>query len=257
MYIESAQNQRIKNLIKLQQKSRERKNQGIFLVEGIQENDLALKAQFEAVEFYVCEDIFDGSIDLNQFKVFKLSPALFEKLAYRKTTGGILGVYKTKENSLDTIQLKDGALVVVLESIEKPGNLGAVLRTCDAAGVDLLIVCDPLVDFHNPNVIRSSVGTVFTNQIAVANQEEVVDWLKLNQVKIYSTYLRDDTKSLYAIDFREKIALILGTENSGLSDFWLEVSDDLIKIPMHGKVDSLNISNAAAICIYEAVRQKS
>lgn len=257
MYIESAQNQRIKNLIKLQQKSRERKNQGVFLVEGFQENDLALKAGFEAVEFYICDEIFDGSIDLNNYKVFKLSPALFEKLAYRKTTGGILGMYKVKENSLNDIQLKDRALVVVLESIEKPGNLGAVLRTCDAAGVDLLIVCDPLVDFYNPNVIRSSVGTVFTNQIAVANQEEVVDWLKLNQVKIYSTYLRDDTKNLYAIDFREKIALILGTENSGLSDFWLEVSDDLIKIPMHGKVDSLNISNAAAICIYEAVRQKS
>src|SRR5690625_2709407 len=257
MYIESAQNQRIKNLIKLQQKSRERKNQGIVLVEGIQENDLALKAQFEAVEFYVCDDIFVGSIELNHFKVFKLSPALFEKLAYRKTTGGILGVYKTKENSLDTIQLKDGALVVVLESIEKPGNLGAVLRTCDAAGVDILIVWAPLVDFYNANVIRSSVGTVFTNQIAAADTQIVADWLKTNEVNLYSTYSREDTTSSYAMDCRKYSAIVLGTENSGLSDFWLEVSDELIKIPMHGKVDSLNISNAAAICIYEAVRQKS
>src|SRR5690625_5546438 len=184
------------------------------LVEGIQENDLALKAQFEAVEFYVCDDIFDGSIELNHFKVFKLSPALFEKLAYRKTTGGILGVYKTKENSLDTIQLKDGALVVVLESIEKPGNLGAVLRTCDAAGVDLLIVCDPLVDFYNPNVIRSSVGTVFTNQIAAADKQKVADWIKTNEVEIYSTYLREDKKRLYFIDFDTNKAIVLGTENS-------------------------------------------
>lgn len=256
MYIESTQNPRIKNLIKLQQKSRERKKQGIFLVEGIQENELALQSGFKAVEFYVCEEIFNRAFELSQHKVFKLSSALFEKLAYRKSTGGILGVYESKENSLESIQLPKQALVVVLESVEKPGNLGAVLRTCDAANVDLLIVCDPLVDFYNPNVIRSSVGTVFSNRLAAADKEEVANWLKENQVQIISTYLRDDTKSLYEIDFRNNSAIILGTEATGLSEFWLKASDALIKIPMLGKVDSLNISNAAAICIYEAVRQK-
>ncbi|HUH35007.1 MAG TPA: RNA methyltransferase [Moheibacter sp.] len=257
MVIESTQNPRIKHLIKLQEKARERKKQALFLVEGIQENELALSAGFQAVEFYVCSSIFKGRLDLSQFSQFELSPALFEKLAYRKTTGGIIGVYQTKNLSLEAIQLPADPLIVVLEAVEKPGNLGAVLRTCDGAGVDLLVICDPLVDFYNPNVIRSSVGTVFTNQWIAVENERLLPWLKEKNIQIISTYLSETTQSLYAMDFKKASAIVLGTEATGLSAFWKDHADALVKIPMHGKVDSLNVSNAAAICIYEAVRQKS
>lgn len=257
MLIESSQNPRIKKLQKLQEKSRERKKTGLFTVEGIQENRLALQAGYKAVEFFVCDSIYDGILPLPADKIVSISTALYEKLTYRKTTGGVIGVYEMKLNRLEEISLGENPLVVVLESVEKPGNLGAVLRTCDGAGVDLLIVCDPLADFFNPNVIRSSVGTLFTNIIAAASKEEVADWLKSYKFRVFSTYLREDTLDLYAADLKGRTALILGTEHEGLTDFWATHSDVLIKIPMLGKVDSLNVSAAAAICIYEAVRQRN
>lgn len=257
MQIESLQNPKIKNLVKLQEKSRERKKQGLFVVEGIQENQLALNSGFELEEVFICPIIFSNSIEFSNAKMYEVSKILFEKIAYRETTGGIIGVYRQKQTDLDKIQIAENALIVVLESVEKPGNLGAVLRTCDGAGVDLLIVCDPKVDFYNPNVIRSSVGTVFTNQISSATKEEVLAWLQKNNIQILSTFLSEKTKSLYEVDFRKSSAIVLGTEAFGLTDFWKENSDFLIKIPMKGKVDSLNVSNAAAICIYEAFRQKN
>ena len=256
MLIESLQNPRIKNLLKLQEKSRERKNQGLFIVEGTQENELAVKGGYEAVEIYICEDIYNKSIDFGQAKVFTITKQVFEKLAYRKSTGGIIGVYKTKSSTLTDLQLPENALVVVLEAVEKPGNLGAVLRTGDGAKVDAVIVCDETVDFFNPNVIRSSVGTLFTNQIASASKEAVLDFLKSKNIQVVSTFLRDETKNLYEANFTKSSAIILGTEATGLSDFWADHSDLLIKIPMLGFVDSLNVSNAAAICVYEAVRQR-
>ncbi|MFA7686959.1 MAG: RNA methyltransferase [Moheibacter sp.] len=257
MQIESPQNPKIKNLLKLREKSRERKKQGLFVVEGIQENELALAAAFEPVEFFICVPIFDGSLNLSEFQKVTVSPNVYEKIAYRGTTAGLIGVYKSKTNNLEEIRLSKNALVVVLESVEKPGNLGAILRSCDGAGADAIIVCDPLTDFYNSNVIRSSVGTVFTNQLGSDSFENVVHWLKKNKLKIVSTYLNESTQNLYEIDFHPKTALIFGTEHSGLTNEWLEHSDQTIKIPMNGKVDSLNVSNAVAICIYEAVRQKN
>lgn len=257
MQIESLQNPKIKNLLKLQEKSRERKKQGLFVVEGIQEVELALKSGFEVNEFFICESIFQNQISISKSQTKFVAEALFEKIAYRGTTGGIVGIFKIKKNDLSEIKLSDNALIVVLESVEKPGNLGAILRTCDGAGVDALLICDPLLDFYNPNVIRSSVGTIFTNQFAAEKKENIINWLKLNKIQIISTYLRDDTKSLYDVDFKGKSAIVLGTENSGLTEDWLENSDFLVKIPMNGMVDSLNVSNAAAICIYEAIRQKN
>ncbi|MGV0832850.1 TrmH family RNA methyltransferase [Empedobacter brevis] len=256
MLIESLQNPRIKNLLKLQEKSRERKSQNLFIVEGTQENELALKGGYEAVEVYICEDIYIKSIDFDQAKIFTITKQVFEKLAYRKSTGGIVGVYKTKSSSLTDLQLPEKPLIVILEAVEKPGNLGAVLRTGDGAKVDAVIVCDETVDFFNPNVIRSSVGTLFTNQIASANKEAVLAFLQSNHIQVVSTFLREETKSLYETDFNQSSAIVLGTEATGLSDFWADYSDSLIKIPMLGFVDSLNVSNAAAICVYEAVRQR-
>ncbi|SMC31847.1 TrmH family RNA methyltransferase [Moheibacter sediminis] len=257
MQIESLQNPKIKNLLKLQEKSRERKKHGLFVVEGLQEVGLAFESGFELNEIFICESIFQNQISLPKIHTNFVSEALFEKIVYRGTTGGIVGVFKMKKNELSEIKLSDNALVVVLESIEKPGNLGAILRTCDGAGVEALLVCDPLVDFYNPNVIRSSVGTIFTNQFNSDSKENIINWLRSNKIQIISTYLRDDTKTLYEIDFKGKSAIVLGTENSGLTKEWLEHSDFLVKIPMNGMVDSLNVSNAAAICIYEALRQKN
>ena len=256
MQIESLQNPKIKNLLKLQEKSRERKTQGLFIVEGKQENELAVKGGYEAVEIYVCEDIYESTIDFGRAKMFEITRIVFEKLAYRKSTGGIIGVYKTKSSNLSTLKLPENPLVIVLEAVEKPGNLGAVLRTGDGAKVDAVIVCDETVDFFNPNVIRSSVGTLFTNKIASASKEEVLNFLKENKVQVISTFLRDETISLYDADFTSGSAIILGTEATGLSDFWADNSAALIKIPMLGFVDSLNVSNAAAICVYKAVRQR-
>ena len=257
MQIESLQNPRIKNLLKLQEKSRERKNQGLFLIEGTQENELAIKGGYEAVEVFICEDIYEVDIRFGNAKRFEITRAIFEKIAYRKSTGGVIGVYKTRSSNLNDLDLPENPLVVVLEAVEKPGNLGAVLRTGDGAKVDAVIVCDETVDFFNPNVIRSSVGTLFTNQIASASKEEVLAYLKERNVQIVSTFLRDETISLYEANFTNGSAIILGTEATGLSDFWADNSDALIKIPMLGFVDSLNVSNAAAICVYEAVRQRN
>lgn len=256
MQIESAQNPKIKNLLKLQEKSRERKKQGLFVVEGVQENLLAQESGFTVREFFICNAIFEHSFKFDA-PVNLVTTSLFEKIAYRSTTGGIIGIYQTPKKDLEDLKLSEKPLIVVLESVEKPGNLGAILRSCDGAGVDALIVCDSLVDFFNPNVIRSSVGTVFTNQIFSDTKENVINWLKINEIQIISTYLRDDTIDLYEVDFTEKSAIVLGTENSGLTEDWLEASARLIKIPMKGKVDSLNVSNAAAICIYEALRQRN
>lgn len=256
MFIESTQNPRIKNLLKLQEKSRERKKQNAFVVEGVQEVRLALDGGFKPKEIYICDAIYDGNLQLGISPIL-ISKDIFEKIAYRKSTGGIIGIFEQKSLDLNQVKLSKNPLIVILESVEKPGNLGAVLRTCDGAKVDLLVICDPLVDFYNPNVIRSSVGTLFTNQFISDSKENVAKWLKDHQIQIAATFLREDTKNLYEVDLTQGSAIVLGTENSGLTEFWAEQADFTVKIPMNGKVDSLNVSNAAAICIYEALRQKN
>jgi TrmH family RNA methyltransferase len=256
MLIESLQNPGIKQLLKLQQKSRERKSSGLFVVEGVQENRLALNAGFEPQKLYLANGIYQSDLRLPQTEKIKLSAALFEQIAYRGTSGGIIGIYKSKTLRLNEIRLPKNPMIVILEAVEKPGNMGAVLRSCDGAGVDLLVVCDPLTDFYNPNVIRSSVGTVFTCKTLAETKENIVDWLKKNDVQIVSTFLSEDTLNLYEADFTKSSAIVLGTESTGLSDFWNAHSDVKIKIPMKGRVDSLNVSNAAAVCVYEAIRQR-
>lgn len=256
MKIESLQNPGIKELLRLQQKSRERKSLGLFVVEGVQENNLAVQSGFKAKRYYLSENIWKSNFKLPKSEMIQVSDSLFKKIAYRETTGGIIGIYENHQLKLNEINLPPDPLIVILESVEKPGNLGAVLRSCDGAGVDLLMVCDPLTDFFNPNVIRSSVGTVFTNKTIAEDKEKIVGWLKSNKIQIISTFLRDDTQSLYKTDLTKGTAIVLGTEATGLSDYWIEHSDYLIKIPMYGKVDSLNVSNAATVCIYETLRQR-
>ncbi|MXV37533.1 RNA methyltransferase [Flavobacteriaceae bacterium Ap0902] len=255
MKITSFQNPKIKHLVKLQQKSRERKKENLFVVEGVQENTLAIENNFEPVHWYICEEIFDQSLKLRDSEIIYVSLEIFQKIAYRQTTGGIVGVYKTKHFDLAEIT-KSNPLIVVLEAVEKPGNLGAILRSCDAANVDAVVICDKKVDFFNPNVIRSSVGTVFTETIIATDKETFIAFANKNKIQILSTYLRDDTLNLYDTALKQSTALVFGTESTGLSDFWLNHSAHTIQIPMLGQVDSLNVSNAVAICVFEAVRQR-
>ena len=163
---------------------------------------------------------------------------------------------RCKSLSLESLKLKENPLVVILESVEKPGNLGAVLRSADASGVDAVIVCDPLTDMYNPNLIRSSIGAIFTVPVATATSEETIQWLKTNGIKIYTAQLQD-SEWYYDTDMRSGTAIVMGTEATGLTDVWRKAADAHIKIPMLGRLDSLNVSVSAAILMFEAVRQRN
>lgn len=259
MVLKSIHNPRIKNIISLQQKSKARKKQNIFVVEGVKEMELALESDFQLIELYYCETVFIETHFLENIplkNLFKVSQKLFEKLSYRNT-GGIIALFKTKHLELKDLKLKETPLIIVLERIEKPGNLGAILRTADAANVDAVITCDPVIDIYNPNVIRSSVGCIFSVPVVKTTAEKAIPWLKEKKITLYATYLHDRTLSIYKANFRKKTALIMGTEATGITSTWIENSDEMIKIPMHGKIDSLNVSNATSICVFEALRQRS
>lgn len=256
MEISSVQNPKIKQLIKLQQKSRERKKEQLFVVEGIQENQLALNNGFEAVQYFILEEIFQDQLALPLVQKFVVTKEVFDKVAYRSTTGGLVGVYKTKTFSLEDITKEETPLIIALEAVEKPGNLGAILRSADASKVNAVVVCDPKADFFNPNVIRSSVGTVFTQKIITTETSEFLSFCQKNNIQTLATFLRDNTISLYETELNKPTALIFGTEATGLSNIWAEQADATIKIPMLGQVDSLNVSNAVAVCVFEAVRQR-
>ena len=253
MTIESLQNEKIKNLNRLITDNRFRKKSGIFVVEGKQENERALQFGFENIEFYICENIF--GINHPEGKIHFVSSQVYEKLAYRGSSEGIIGIYKTKEFNLNEFSPEENASVIVVESVEKPGNLGAILRSCEAFGIDALIVTDTKVDFYNPNVLRSSVGCFFGMNVFSASNEETLAFLQKNNFKIYTTFMDESAEDLYKKNFTEKSALFFGTEHSGLSDFWLNKGENIL-IPMAGTIDSLNLSNAVAIACYEILRQK-
>ena len=253
MIIESLQNEKIKNLNRLITDNRFRKKSGVFVVEGKQENERALQFGFENIEFYICENIF--GINHPEGKIHFVSSQVYEKLAYRGSSEGIIGIYKTKEFNLNEFSPEENASVIVVESVEKPGNLGAILRSCEAFGIDALIVTDTKVDFYNPNVLRSSVGCFFGMNVFSASNEETLAFLQKNNFKIYTTFMDESAEDLYKKNFTEKSALFFGTEHSGLSDFWLNKGENIL-IPMAGTIDSLNLSNAVAIACYEILRQK-
>ena len=253
MTIESLQNEKIKNMNRLITDNRFRKKSGVFVVEGKQENERALQFGFENIEFFICEPIF--GINHPKGKIYFVSSQVYEKLAYRGSSEGIIGIYKTKEFNLNEFSPEENASVIVVESVEKPGNLGAILRSCEAFGIDALIVTDTKVDFYNPNVLRSSVGCFFGMNVFSASNEETLAFLQENQFKIFTTFMDESAEDIYKKNFNEKSALFFGTEHSGLSDFWLNKGENIL-IPMSGTIDSLNLSNAVAITCYEILRQK-
>lgn len=253
MVIESIQNDKIKNLSRLISDNRFRKKSGVFSVEGRQENERAQKFGFEPTEFFICENIFDGK--LPEGKINYVSEKIYEKIAYRGTSEGIIGIYKTKENNLQDFQPKENVSIIVVESVEKPGNLGAILRSCEAFGIDALIVTDAKVDFYNPNVIRSSVGCLFGMNVFQTSNEELFDFLKKNNFSINTTIMDETAKNVNERDFSKRSAVLFGTEHSGLSEFWKGKGENTL-IPMAGTIDSLNLSNAVAITCYEILRQR-
>ena len=240
--ITSVQNARIKHVVALQQKSSLRREEGLFVVEGQREIEHCRACGYEIVEEYV----------LNK----NVTPQVYEKMAYRGSTEGMIAVAKCKDHSLAALTLSPShPLIIVLESVEKPGNLGAVLRSAEASGVDAVIVCDPLTDMYNPNLIRASIGGVFSVPTAVCTSQECIAFLKERGIKILTAQLQDSYE-YYDYDMRPATAIVMGTESTGLTDQWRQAADAHIRIPMLGRLDSLNVSVSAAILMYEALRQR-
>ena len=261
--ITSAQNPKIKTLLELQEKSKARKREGLFVVEGQRELLHCIEAGYKTHTVFVCMDILseNGLAEIadavgDGCGIFEIPKHLYEKVAYRGSTEGVIAELKCRTHNLESLDLPENPVVVVLESVEKPGNLGAILRSADASGVDAVIVCDPLTDLYNPNLIRSSIGGIFTVPTATASSEETIKWLKDKGIKIYTAQLQD-SEWYYDTDMTKGTAIVMGTEATGLTDVWRKAADAHIKIPMLGKLDSLNVSVSAAILMYEAVRQRN
>lgn len=273
MTITSAKNPHIKKLQALQQKSAERRETGLFVVEGKRELLHCLEAGYELAEVYICPKLYGeakelqewlhtgnraaGSVrgDKEAYDTFLVSPELYEKIAYRGTTEGIVAVVRSRKRTLADLHLPEKALIVVLESVEKPGNLGAILRSADAAGADAVVICDPLTDLYNPNLIRASIGAVFTVPCVACMSEECIDYLRERGIQILTAQLQD-SHPYYDTDMRDATAIVMGTEATGLTNAWRQAATAHIRIPMCGKLDSLNVSVSSAILLYEAVRQR-
>ncbi len=289
--VTSAQNPKIRNLLLLQEKSRARREQGLFVVEGRRELQHCLEAGFTVRTVFVCPEVAglssrpseaSGEIFPADFPtssgatstchseeaggrrknlageplVVEIPEPLYRKVAYREGTEGVIAEVEVKERRLEDLELPENPLVVVLEAVEKPGNLGAVLRSADAARADAVIVCDPLTDLWNPNLIRASLGGIFTVPTVAATSEETIAWLKAHGIRILTAQLQDSSW-YYDVDMTVGTALVMGTESTGLTDIWRRAADAHIRIPMLGRLDSLNVSVSAAILLFEAVRQRN
>jgi TrmH family RNA methyltransferase len=256
--ITSLSNSLIKHLLLLQKKSKLRSSGNEFVIEGVQELTYAIESNYKLKQVLVCNDIFENTIELNDldFEVIEISKEVFEKIAYRSSTGGIIAIATAKSLSVDDLHFETKTpLILVAEAPEKPGNIGALLRTCDAANLDAVIIANPKTDLYNPNIIRSSVGTVFTNKIATGSTLEIIEYLKKNNINIFAAALQNSNSYLQE-DFTEATAVVVGTEHDGLSENWRSQAYKVVKIPMEGKVDSLNVSVSASILIFEAKRQR-
>lgn len=263
--ITSAQNPKVKRLLALQEKSALRRESGLFVVEGRRELEHCIAAGFVPEAVFVCSELAPSGVQLSgsarhpgslrEPNVFYLSKEVYAKVAYRGGTEGVIAEVRAKDLKLEDLKLRKNPLVMVLESVEKPGNLGAVLRSADAAGADAVLVCDPLTDLYNPNLIRASIGAVFTVPVVCCSSEEAIAWLKAGGIRILTAQLQDSSP-YYDVDMTCGTAIVMGTEATGLSDAWRKAADAHILIPMLGSLDSLNVSVSAAILLYEAVRQR-
>lgn len=261
--ITSLQNPRIKQLVKLRDR-RPRDEAGIFLVEGFRQIRRALEKGVTLTELYYAPDWFLGENERGLIaqaeaagaKLFELSKDAFAKVAYRERPDGLLAVAPQWKKALADLVLSPVPFLLVVEAIEKPGNLGTILRSADAAGVDALIVCDPVTDLFNPNVVRASTGVLFSVPVAIAPGAEVRRWLRERGIRAVATTPAAPA-SYTETDLRGPLAIVMGSEQYGLSEFWLKESDAQVRIPMAGQADSLNVAMATIITLFEAVRQRS
>ena len=259
--ITSIQNSYIKELLKLQEKSRERKKKGLFIIEGKREISLAISANYEFDTILYFEDLISEQEILHLFNTnvnrILISKEIYQKLAYRDSTEGIIAVTKAKDFSLENIKFKtENPLILVAEGIEKPGNIGALLRTADAANVAAVFIANPKSDLYNANIIRSSVGCLFTNQIAVGSSEEIVAFLAEKKIQMYATTLQNSNE-YHKENYTAATAIVVGAEATGLTTVFREEATQNINIPMQGQIDSMNVSVAAAIVLFEAKRQRA
>lgn len=260
--ISSVQNPRIKNLLLLKEKSRERKKTNTFVVEGLREIELALKGGYTLDALFICPELLEESASdllttLDTVSQFEVTPAVYSKMAHRGSTEGLLAIAKSKNLELAQLVFAvDNPLILVAEAPEKPGNIGALLRTADAAGIDAVIIANPKSDLYNPNIIRSSVGCVFTTQIATGTTSQVITYLKEHAIRIYSAALQD-AQDYLSVDYNPACAIVVGTEAQGLSAAWREAATNIVRIDMRGQIDSMNVSVSAGILLFEAVRQRT
>ncbi len=261
--ITSLQNPRVKQLVRLRER-RERDEAGLFLVEGYREVRRALEKGVKLKELYFSADWFLGENEpalIEQARqagaqLFELSKDAFAKVAYRERPDGLLAVAPQWKRTLEDLKLGATPFLLVCESIEKPGNLGTILRSADAAGCDAVIVCDAVTDVFNPNVVRASTGVLFSVPVVVADSATVRAWLKAKGIRAAAT--TPHTDNLYTkTDLRGPLAVVMGSEQYGLSEFWMKGADVLVRIPMAGQADSLNVAMATIITLFEAVRQRS
>jgi len=255
MQITSLQNAHIKYIVKLRDDKRQRQRDGLMLVEGWDEINLALASGYKAQTLLTAPELSSRQIDNTQVETIIVNRAVFEKISYRENPDGWLGIFPTPKVSLDDLKLDGSPLLIVAESIEKPGNLGAILRTADAAGVDALLVCDPRVDLYNPNVVRASRGACFAVPSLEVSNEAALDYLRKHGIKVVAATPQAEAEYTHQ-DLRGPLAITVGTEDNGLTDFWLKQSDFNVKIPMTGRINSLNVSIATALIVYEALRQR-
>ena len=253
--ITSVQNPRVKRLLALQQKSAERRRSGLFVVEGRRELEHCLAAGYEVDTIFIKEEESISHFSSLTSHFVSVSAHVYEKMAYRGGTEGVIAIVKSRRLTLSDLHLPEDPLIVVLESVEKPGNLGAVLRSADAAKADAVIVCDPLTDLFNPNLIRASIGAVFTVPCVACSSEECIDFLKSHGIAILTAQLQD-SHLYYDTVMTGPTALVMGTEATGLTTQWREAATAHIRIPMLGRLDSLNVSVSTAILLFEAVRQR-
>jgi len=261
--ITSLQNPKLKKAQKLTER-RERNETGLFLIEGYRELKRAFEGKVEIQTLFICPELFLGSneqalinqIDRSGAEIFTCSSSVFHKLSYRDRPDGLVAVAKQMQRQLRDISFRDTPFLIIAEAIEKPGNLGTILRSADAAGVDGVIVCDRCTDIYNPNVVRASVGTLFTLPVVEATTEETLLWLKEKQIQIAAATPSAQEEFTDA-DFKGAIAVAVGTEQLGLSDLWMQEAAIRVRIPMHGVADSLNVATATTLLLYEAVRQRA
>jgi TrmH family RNA methyltransferase len=266
LHLTSIQNPRIKEVVRLRDRSAREENH-LFLIEGYREILRAAQAGHPIKELFFCPELFLGvnenglMAQLQQGGVELLScdEKVFRKISYRDRPDGLLAVAPQRHQGLSDLKSilkgKPSPFLIVAEAIEKPGNLGTILRCSDAVGLDALIVCDRCTDIHNPNVVRASVGTLFTVPVIEAEGEKTIAWLKAHQIAILSATPYGE-KEFTEVDMTQPLAIVVGTEQLGLSAKWLEHADLQVKIPMCGVADSLNVAMATTLLLYEALRQR-